>query len=179
MKKHHNNSDHIRTLPLAGPVPSAPGEHAWHSLMGMALAEAQKAQSMTPVPEVPVGAIIVSARGEIIAQSHNETIIRHDATAHAEILALRRAGKKLGNYRLNDCILIVTLEPCLMCTGALVHSRIAGLVYGAADKKAGCISSCMEGLESPFLNHKIWHMGGVRSAECAQLLTDFFAQKKC
>ncbi len=162
----------IETMALAGPIPPAPRGHTWHSLMGLALEEAQKAAQKK---EVPVGAVLVHMHGEILAKAHNSPMADHDPTAHAEIRALRLAGQKLRNYRLNDTVLVVTLEPCLMCAGALVHSRVQGLVYGAAERKSGAISSCCEGLELSFLNHKVWHMGGVRSAECARLLTDFFA----
>ncbi len=167
-----NSAGAITAMALAGVIPSAPKGHTWHDLMGLALEQAHKACA---AHEVPVGAVVVHQDGRLLAACHNGPISRHDPTAHAEILALRAAAKALGNYRLNQCILVVTLEPCLMCTGALVHSRIEGLVYGAADKKTGAISSCCEGLELPFLNHKVWHMGGMRSAECAKVLTDFFA----
>ncbi len=163
-------------MSLAGPIPSAPKGHTWESLMDVALEEARKALCYQ-TPEVPVGAVLISAEGEILALAHNQCIRLHDPTAHAEILALRLAAEKLGNYRLNNAILVVTLEPCLMCAGALVHSRIAGLVYGAKDNKAGAISSCCEGLEYSFLNHKVWHMGGVRSAQCTAILQDFFHGK--
>ncbi len=162
----------VKVMELAGAIPPAPQGHTWHSLMGLALEQAHKAAQHN---EVPVGAVLAHMNGDILAQAHNAPISLHDPTAHAEILALRAAGKKLQNYRLADTVLIVTLEPCLMCTGALVHSRINGIVYGAAERKSGAISSCCEGLELSFLNHKVWHMGGVRSAECAKLLTDFFA----
>ena len=152
-------------------IPPAPKGHTWHDLMGMALEEAHKASDLN---EIPVGAILVHLNGKILSKTHNMPLGLHDPTAHAEILALRQGGKKLKNYRLNDTVLIVTLEPCLMCTGAIVHSRINGLVYGASDKKSGSISSCCEGLELSFLNHRIWHMGGIRSTECAKLLTNFF-----
>ncbi len=161
----------IENMPLAGVIPSPPFGHTWHDLMGLALNQARQAALLN---EVPVGAVLVHKEGRILALTHNMPIHLHDPTAHAEILALRAAGQALQNYRLGDTVLVVTLEPCLMCTGALVHSRIGGLVYGAADRKSGAISSCCEGLEFPFLNHRVWHMGGVRSQECAQLLTDFF-----
>ncbi len=167
----HKPASSIHAMELAGSVPPAPYGHTWHDLMGLALHQARMASQKN---EVPVGAVLVHMQGEILAQVHNMPLTLHDPTAHAEILALRAAGQKLQNYRLADTILIVTLEPCLMCTGALVHSRIQGVVYGAADRKAGALSSCCEGLELSFLNHKVWHMGGVRSEECAQLLTDFF-----
>ncbi len=162
-----------KSMLCSGPIPSAPKSHTWHGLMGMALDVANEA-----INEIPVGAVLVSEQGKILACGHNKCIALHDPTAHAEILTLRLGGQKLGNYRLNGCVLVVTLEPCMMCAGALVHSRISGLVYGAADPKAGFISSCADGLELGFLNHRVWHMGGVRSGECAQLLNNFFATKK-
>lgn len=139
--------------------------------MDMALDQARKGQALG---EVPVGAVLVGQDGRILACTHNEPVTLHDPTAHAEVLALRRGGAALGNYRLNKAVLVVTLEPCLMCTGALVHSRVAGVVYGAADPRAGAVISCCDGLAHSFLNHTVWHMGGVRSEECAALLLDFF-----
>ncbi len=171
MTHHKKPAGGIESMPLAGVIPSPPRGHTWHDLMGLALDQARLAALSN---EVPVGAVLVHNNGKILAQTHNKPVQLHDPTAHAEILALRAGGRAVQNYRLNDTTLIVTLEPCLMCTGALVHSRIGGLVYGAADRKSGAISSCYEGLELPFLNHRVWHMGGVRSQECAQLLTDFF-----
>ncbi len=169
-----SNSNFIVDIPLLDPIPTAPNGHTWDELMGLALNEANKAYQMG---EVPVGAIVVSKQGEILATSHNECISLHDPTAHAEILALRRAGQKLNNYRLNNAIMVVTLEPCLMCAGAIVHARLDGLVYGAQDKRAGAISSCCDGLNHSFLNHHTWHMGGLRSDECAKILKDFFINR--
>ncbi len=166
-----NFAKHIVSMPLTRPIPPAPRGHSWSGLMDMALEQAHKAAQMD---EVPVGAVVVSAQGDILATAHNKCISLHDPTAHAEILALRAAGLSLNNYRLNNCTLIVTLEPCLMCAGAMVHARLGGLVYGAADHKTGVISSCCESLDYDFLNHKVWHMGGVRSDECAHILKDFF-----
>ncbi len=178
---HHSNIKHLQTTALhiqkmhtQGPIPNAPQGHTWHSLMGLALEEAQKGAQ---AGEIPVGAVIVSTQGKILAKAHNGPVHLQDPTAHAEILALRAAGKALHNYRLNNCILIVTLEPCLMCAGAMVHSRLSGVVYGAADTKQGAISSCCDGLNYSFLNHTVWHMGGVRSQECAHLLWHFFRTK--
>ena len=87
---------------------------------------------------------------------------------------MRAAGKRLGNYRLENCVLVVTLEPCFMCTGAIVHARLAGVVYGAADNRAGAVESCFNGLDLPFHNHRVWHMGGVTAPECVALLQNFF-----
>ena len=128
--------------------------------------------------EVPVGALVVSGNGKILARAGNAVERLSDPTAHAEILALRMAAHAVGNCRLEGCILLTTLEPCLMCAGALVHARMAGLVYGAIDPKAGAVSSCLDGLELPFLNHHVWHMGGVEEKDCAALLRDFFAQRR-
>ncbi len=177
MPTHLTSAKDIEEMSLAGSIPSPPKGHTWDELMGLALQEADKARSLYAVPEVPVGAVLVASDGEILSRAHNRCINLHDPTAHAEILALRLGAEKRRNYRLNGTILVVTLEPCLMCAGALVHSRIAGLVYGAQDRKAGAISSCCEGLEYAFLNHKLWHMGGVRSAECSAQLRDFFERK--
>jgi len=128
--------------------------------------------------EVPVGALVVSGSGGIVARAGNAMARLNDPTAHAEILALRAACRAAGNYRLEGCVLLTTLEPCLMCTGALVHARISGLVYGVADRKAGSISSCLDGLDLPFLNHRVWHMGGVAEGACAELLRGFFEQRR-
>lgn len=161
----------VRALATAGPVPTPPLGHTWESLMDLALDEARMGAALG---EVPVGAVLVGSDGTILARAHNEPVRLHDPTAHAEVLALRRGGQALGNYRLRHAVLVVTLEPCLMCTGALVHSRVAGVVYGAADVRAGAVTSCCEGLAHSFLNHTVWHMGGVRSDACAALLRDFF-----
>lgn len=139
--------------------------------MHMALAEGRSAAR---AGEVPVGAVVVASDGTLLSAAHNRTVQTCDPTAHAEILALRAAGAACGNCRLNGCVLVVTLEPCLMCAGALVHARLSGVVYGAADDKAGAVESCLNALDLPFLNHRVWHMGGIASAECASLLRDFF-----
>ncbi|MFI3272869.1 MAG: tRNA adenosine(34) deaminase TadA [Pseudomonadota bacterium] len=158
-----------------GPVPSAPKGWTWHTLMDIALQEASKASH---AGEVPVGAVIVSAEGEILATAHNEPIANHDPSAHAEMLAIRKAAEKLKNYRLDGAYLVVTLEPCIMCAGAIVHARLAGVVYGALDHKAGAVCSCMDAFDLPFLNHKPWHMAYVRHEACAQVLRDFFEQRR-
>lgn len=128
--------------------------------------------------EVPVGAVVISASGEIIGKGGNSSIQANDPSAHAEIVALRNAAERLGNYRLEGCVLAVTLEPCLMCLGAMTHARIAGLVYGAEDPKAGCVTSCLDGPELPFLNHAFWHMGRIKESECSALLSGFFEKKR-
>lgn len=162
---------HIKAIAQAGPRPRAPSGHTWESLMAMALNEAKKGAI---AGEIPVGALIVQQNGEILARAHNLSISNNDPTAHAEMLVLRKAGKKIGNYRLHNTILIVTLEPCLMCTGALIHARIEGLVFGATDQKSGTIASAFDGLEQNFHNHKLWYMGGILAHECAQSLKNFF-----
>ena len=137
-----------------------------------------KARQAPQQGEVPVGALIVDPAGTILAAEHNQPITLSDPSAHAEIMAMRSAGAVLGNYRLEGCILVVTLEPCLMCTGAIVHARLAGVVYGAADNKARAVESCFNGLDLPFHNHRVWHMGGIAAPECASLLQKFFQKSR-
>lgn len=156
------------------PAPPKPWEN-WETLMALALVEAEKAAS---AGEVPVGAIVIDGQGNVIGAGHNQTITTCSPAAHAEILALQNAARSLGNYRLKDCHLIVTMEPCLMCTGAIIHARVTGLVYGAYDTKGGTISSCLDGLEFPFHNSKVWHMGGILEKECSAMLHDFFEKKR-
>jgi tRNA(adenine34) deaminase len=128
--------------------------------------------------EVPIGAVVVAASGELLARAANAPIAGHDPTAHAEILALRAAGRALGNYRLPGCTLYVTLEPCAMCVGALVHARIARVVYGAADPKAGACGSVFDLADGTKLNHRIEVTGGVRAEQSAALLREFFAARR-
>lgn len=128
--------------------------------------------------EVPVAALVVAPDGRILGRARNRPVSDHDPSAHAEVLALREAARAVRNYRLTDCVLVVTLEPCLMCVGALVHARVAGVVYGAADDRAGAVDSCLAGLNLPFLNHHPWHYGGVRGEECANVLRLFFDLKR-
>jgi tRNA(adenine34) deaminase len=127
--------------------------------------------------EVPVGAVLVSA-GTCLAEGWNQPIARHDPTAHAEIMALRAAGVSLGNYRFPDSTLYVTLEPCLMCVGAMVHARVARLVFGAYDPKSGAVTSCTKGFEAPGLNHRVESAGGVMADECGALLKQFFRNRR-
>ena len=143
--------------------------------METALEEAAVAFDMQ---EVPIGAVLLDRQGSLLARSHNQSISLHDPTAHAEILVLRQGGALLGNYRLSDTTLVVTLEPCLMCLGAMVHARIARLVFGAADPKAGVVLSHLRGTELPWLNHKIEVVGGVMEKECGELLRKFFREKR-
>ena len=127
--------------------------------------------------EVPVGAIVVFM-GSIVGRGHNNVISAVDPTGHAEIVALREAARSLGNYRLSDCDLYVTLESCAMCAGAMVHSRIRHLFYGAADPKGGAVESTQRLLEIPQLNHRVIARGGLLEKEAAALLQDFFRRKR-
>lgn len=143
--------------------------------MRLALQAAEKACQMN---EVPIGAILVQKSGEVLAEAWNETISSHDPTAHAEILALRKAGQKLSNYRLPDTILYVTIEPCVMCMGALIHARIGRLVFGAKDLKWGAVGSLYDFSEDRRFNHKIEVTAGVLEAECREMIQDFFRKKR-
>ena len=127
--------------------------------------------------EVPVGAVVVRD-GVIIGRGFNAPISRHDPTAHAEMMALRDAAQRLGNYRLVDCALFVTLEPCLMCAGAIMHARIARVVFGASDAKTGACGSVLNPFTEARLNHHTTIRGGVLAQECSVLLSDFFAQRR-
>lgn len=138
----------------------------------------EQARTARTFGEVPVGAVLVSAQGVIVGRGHNRPLDLHDPTAHAEITALRAAGTHMENYRLEGSTLVVTLEPCLMCVGALAHARVAGVVYGAKDPNAGAVDSCLEGFDLPFLNHAAWRMGGIREQECAALLQEFFEERR-
>lgn len=142
--------------------------------MRIALAEAQEAIRHG---DVPVGAVVLR-NGDIIAKRHNERELTGDPTAHAEVLALRDAAAALGTWRLDDCTLVVTLEPCIMCAGALVNSRIGRLVYGAADLKGGATASLYNVMADPRVNHNPPVEHGVLSSESAQLLQDFFVQRR-
>ena len=145
-----------------------------HAFMGMAMQLAAQASS---AGEVPVGAIVVSD-GQIIGRGFNAPITRHDPTAHAEIQALRQAALHLGNYRLVGCSLFVTLEPCIMCAGAIMHARIARLVFGAADPKTGACGSIVNLFSESRLNHHATVLGGLREAECGAMLSAFFRARR-
>lgn len=142
--------------------------------MRLALAQAEQAYAIN---EVPVGAVVVH-EGEVVGAGFNQPISSNDPSAHAEMVAIRAAAKHLGNYRLIDCTLYVTLEPCTMCTGLLIHSRIARLVYGATEPKAGAIHSAIELPKQPFYNHVMQIEQGVLAEECSQLLSSFFAMRR-
>lgn len=142
--------------------------------MQLAIEQAQLAEQ---AGEVPVGAVVVRD-GVVLGCGYNQTLGAHDPTAHAEIIALREAAAKLENYRLNGCSLFVTLEPCAMCASAILHARIARLVFAAWDPKAGAIASCEHLLESAWANHRVSWKAGVLQQPCADLLRDFFALKR-
>lgn len=127
--------------------------------------------------EVPVGAVLVLG-DEIVAEAWNRPIGAHDPTAHAEVRALRRAGERIGNYRLVDTTLYVTLEPCAMCAGALIHARVARVVFGAADPKTGAFGGAWDIREAAPHNHRLEVVGGVLAAECADALQTFFRQRR-
>lgn len=142
--------------------------------MGLALKEAEKAREAN---EVPVGAVIVRD-GKVIARAHNLKERKMQASAHAEMLAIQKASRKLNNYYLNDCDLYVTLEPCMMCTGAIILSRVRTLYYGTKDPKGGCTDSLIQVKTIPHLNHHPQIVSGIRQPECAKILTDFFREKR-
>ncbi len=142
--------------------------------MGLALAEARRAAEEG---EVPVGAVVV-LDGRLVGRGHNAPIGLSDPTAHAEIMALRAASTAIGNYRLTGATLYATVEPCVMCCGAALHARIARLVYGAADPKAGAVQSLYHMLDDRRLNHRVAVTAGVRDAECGRELSEFFKAKR-
>lgn len=142
--------------------------------MDEALAEARAAEAHD---DVPVGAVVVH-RGTVVARAHNERERRQDPTAHAEILALRAAARELASWRLDDCTLYVTLEPCAMCAGAVVLARVPLLVYGAADPKAGAVGSLMDLARDQRLNHRAQVVVGIREDECSAILRRFFHRRR-
>jgi tRNA(adenine34) deaminase len=144
---------------------------AW---MDAALEEARRARD---AGEVPIGAVL-ALDGAIVGRGFNQPISSGDPTAHAEIVAIREAARMVGNYRLTGAVLCVTIEPCLMCVGALVHARVATLVYGAAEPRTGALVSAVRGAELPGLNHHVEVVGGIREAECRQLMQSFFRERR-
>jgi tRNA(adenine34) deaminase len=143
--------------------------------MDLALAEARRAES---AGEVPVGAVIVHADGNVISRGFNQPISTHDPTAHAEIVAMRAAARLIGNYRLTELTLYCTMEPCVMCAGAIVHARIQRLVFGAADARAGAAGSIYDVVRDPRLNHQVEVTAGVREIECREIVQVFFERKR-
>ncbi len=157
---------------MPSPTDAASGSRfAW---MKVALEEARKGGE---AGEIPVGAVLVQD-GQALAVAHNRPITLNDPTAHAELLVLRAAGQRIGNYRFPGATLYVTLEPCVMCAGALLHARVAHLVYGAADPRGGGVESVYRILKNPCLNHTVEVVGGVMAAECQALLQDFFLVRR-
>ena len=147
----------------------------WTAPMGLALAQADLAAAHG---DVPVGAVVLSPTGEVLGTGHNDRERSFDPTGHAEVLALRTAAAALGSWRLEGCTLVVTLEPCTMCAGALVHARVARLVYGADDPKAGAVGSLWDVVRDRRLNHRPEVVRGVRAQECGDLLRAFFEDKR-
>jgi len=137
----------------------------------------EQARAAGAADEVPVGAVVVCG-GEIVGRGFNQPIGRHDPTAHAEIMALRDAAAHLGNYRLPGCELYVTLEPCAMCSGAIMHARIARVVFGARDPKTGVAGSVLDLFAEPRLNHHATIEGGLLADECGRMLSSFFAARR-
>ena len=150
----------------------SPQDEAW---MARALTLAERAESEG---EVPVGAVLVGPDGELLAEGWNRNIGEHDPTAHAEIVAMRRAGQALGNHRLVGCTLYVTLEPCAMCAMAMVHARLARVVYGADDPKTGAAGSVFDLLTDSRHNHRLLAEGGLMGEEAGRRLTDYFRRKR-
>jgi tRNA(adenine34) deaminase len=147
---------------------------SYEDYMREALIEARRAFD---AGEVPVGAVVV-LNGTIVGRGSNRPITAVDPTAHAEIVALRDAAQRIGNYRLVDSTLVVTIEPCTMCVGAMVHARVATVVYGATEPKAGAIESSCQAHENPALNHRLEAAGGILADECRAIMQDFFRQRR-
>lgn len=143
--------------------------------MQLALAEAKKAGQ---IDEVPIGAVIVSNDGKVLASAHNQVILRSDPTAHAELIAIREACNARGNYRLLKASMYVTVEPCPMCMGAIVHARLARLVFGTSDPKWGAAGSLYDFSKDCRLNHQVEIVSGVRMTSCKQLMQDFFRARR-
>lgn len=143
--------------------------------MGVALDRARDAEAHG---DVPIGAVVLGPDGSVLAAAGNERELHHDPTAHAEIVALRRAAAELGRWRLDGCTLVVTLEPCTMCAGAIVASRVDTLVFGAFDPKAGAVASLFDVVRDPRLNHRPSVVSGVRADECSAVLDAFFSGRR-
>ena len=157
------------------PTPDPEDFLIWEPFMHEALQLAGEAEGRG---DVPVGAVIVGGCGRILGRGANRTIFDNDPTAHAEILALREAASRVGNHRLTDAVLVVTLEPCIMCLGAVIQARLAGVVFAAKDPKAGCLVSHLDGTALPWSNHHFWSLGGVLEDECSATLSGFFRKRR-
>ena len=151
---------------------AAPDAYEQH--MRHALAMAQQAAA---AGEVPVGAVVV-LNGDVVGEGHNRPISTSDPTAHAEIVAMREAATRLGNYRLSGATMVVTVEPCLMCVGAMVHARIGTVVYGAPEPRTGALGSAIAAHDTPGLNHRLAVVGGVLEDECRAVMRDFFRLRR-
>ena len=149
-------------------------EYGHDTFMREAIGQALRARD---AGEVPVGAVVVQ-EGRIVGRGFNQPIGGHDPTAHAEVVALRDAARALGNYRLAGTTLYVTVEPCLMCAGAMVHARVGTLVYGTEEPKAGAVRSVMQALENPAFNHRVAVVGGVLEIECRDIMREFFKSRR-
>ena len=157
------------------PTPGQGDLLVWEPFMREALQLAGLAEGRG---DVPVGAVVVDGQGRILGRGENRTIFENDPTAHAEILALRQAGAQVGNHRLTGAVMVVTLEPCIMCLGAIIQARLAGVVFAASDPKAGCLVSRMDGTALPWSNHHFWSLGGVLEQECGAMLSGFFQKRR-
>jgi tRNA(adenine34) deaminase len=147
----------------------------WSEMMERAIAQARRAEQLD---DVPIGCVICNRAGEVVAEAHNRRIIDADPTAHAEMLAIRAAAEAIGDWRLTGCSLVVTLEPCAMCAGAIVLARLDRVVYGATDPKAGAVDTLYRLCGDKRLNHMAEVIGGIQAARCGQLLTDFFRKQR-
>ncbi|MGV8931504.1 MAG: tRNA adenosine(34) deaminase TadA [Luteimonas sp.] len=160
-------------FPTADGLPASPSDEHW---MRHALALAERAERQDD--EIPVGAVLVSAEGVAIGEGWNRNIVEHDPTAHAEIVALRAAGRQLGNHRLLGCSVYVTLEPCAMCAMAMVHARVARVVYAASDLKTGAAGSVFDLIADPRHNHRVEVSGGLLADEAGKRLSNYFRRKR-
>ncbi len=147
----------------------------WEEYMKEAIGEAKRAEN---IGEVPVGCIIVDDKGDILGRGHNSPITLNDPCAHAEVMAIRQACNRVKNYRLPTSYMVCTLEPCIMCLGAIIHSRIQGVVFGCRDEKAGALISCLSVEKLTWLNHRFWIKWGVMEQECRTLIQDFFKKRR-
>ena len=163
----------LHAPPLIDAATDAGADAAW---MQRALALAERA--MVEDDEIPVGALVVSPAGEVLGEGWNRNIAEHDPSAHAEVVAMRRAGQALGNHRLVGCTLVVTLEPCAMCAMAMIHARIARVVFGAFDPKTGAAGSVFDVLGDPRHNHRVAVTGGVLAEVAGPMLTNYFRRKR-
>jgi tRNA(adenine34) deaminase len=143
--------------------------------MELALEQARRAVELG---EVPIGALVTTKEGEVVGRGHNRNLLDKDPTAHAEIVALREAAARVGNHRLAGCTVFVTIEPCAMCAGAMVHARVARLVFGASDPKAGAAGSVLQVINHPQLNHRMEVVSGVLADRCSEILQSFFRLKR-